>query len=398
MKASRRAREIKYAIRELISLAREISKETGEKIISLASGDPVKYGFFPPKEFLESLLEAINNYDINSYGYFAGEDMLREELAKFENTKINRKIYPDDLLITAGSIEAISAIFLSFFESGDKVLLPDPCYPPYTSLAKLHGLIPTFYPLKEEDEWLIDVDFLEFIIRKEKPRGLVIINPNNPTGAVFSRNLIREIIDLAGEYNILSIFDEVYDKIIFNGDFEKAANLASDIPIIVLNSLSKVFAIPGWRIGYVYKIDREEVLSNAWEGLKKVLMLRISNPRVTQIAAALALNKLNKSSYLERYIKELDERRRFTIKMLRNFNNLTFIEPLGAFYVFPRITSEKWIKKDEELVLELLKKEKVLIVHGSAFGKLGTNHVRLVFLPPKEVIEIALDKLKKVLG
>ena len=397
MKASKRAKEIRYGIRELISLAREISKETGEKIISLASGDPVKYGFSPPKEFLESLVEA-TSYDINSYGNFAGEDILRRELAKLESSKTKRKINSDDLLITAGSIEAISAIFLSFFEPGDKVLLPDPYYPPYASLARLHGLIPIFYPLREEEGWSIDINFLEFIIRKERPKGIVIINPNNPTGTILSRSLIEEIIDLAGEYNILPIFDEVYDEIVFDGNFEKAANLTSDIPIIVLNSLSKTFAIPGWRIGYVYKIDEEGVLSDAWRGLKKVLMLRISNPRITQIAAALALNKLNRSSYLEKYRRELNERRKFAIEMLSSFNHLTFAEPLGAFYIFPRITSGKWVKKDEELVLELLKKEKVLIVHGSAFGKLGISHIRLVFLPPKEIMEIALKKLKKVLG
>jgi len=331
----------------------------------------------------------------NYYSPSLGITELREAIIKLEKAVRGVSIQVEDVVVTNGLSEAIMAIIGALLNPGEKILVPSPTYPPYISATKFFGAIPVEYRTIEEEGWLPDVDDIRKRI-DEKTKAIVIINPNNPTGAVYKSSLLRQIIDIAGEYELSVISDEIYDRLVFEG--ERAPSIAeinTEVPRLVLNGFSKVYLATGWRVGYIYKLDEDGFIDEVWNGIIKYLLIRISG--VTPAQVALARTILSSNNYLMDYLSELKKRRDYAYERIQGIDGLSVIKPKGALYIFPKIETNKYLD-DKEFVINLLKKEKVLVVNGSGFGREGRGHFRAVFLPPIKIQEEAYNRIEKFLS
>ncbi|MEM2509197.1 MAG: aminotransferase class I/II-fold pyridoxal phosphate-dependent enzyme, partial [Candidatus Thermoplasmatota archaeon] len=244
---SNRVKNISYAIREVVVYARQLEKK-GIKVLKMNIGDPIAYDFDTPQHIKEALYKAALNKN-NGYAPSEGYEELREEIAKREKRRNGMNYSMEDICITTGVTEALQIFLSACLNEGDELLVPGPTYPPYNLITSFNGAKPVPYATIEENDWQPDVDDIRKKINK-RTKGIVIINPNNPTGALYSEKTLKEIIDIAGEHNILVVSDEIYDDIFFDAPHVATARLAKDIPILTLNGFSKVYLVPGWRIGY----------------------------------------------------------------------------------------------------------------------------------------------------
>ncbi len=389
IRASERAMGIEYAIRDVVLPARELEKK-GVKVIRLNIGDPGKYDFQPPEHMKEAYCRAIEEGH-NYYGPSEGLPELREAIVQREKRKNGVDITPDDVRVTAAVTEALQFIFGALLNPGDNILVPSPSYPPYVGLVKFYGGIPNEYLTLEENSWQPDIEDMRKRIN-EKTKAIAVINPNNPTGALYEKKTIKAILDLAGEYGLPVISDEIYDLMTYEGKHVSPGSLTKDVPVIVMNGLSKVYFATGWRLGYFYYVDPEEKLAEVREAIDKMARIRICPNTPAQFAAIAGLT--GPTDYLERYMAKLKERRDYIYRRLTEIPGISTTKPQGAFYIFPRIEEHSKWKNDKEFVLDALHEAHVLFVHGSGFGKAGDWHFRIVFLPPVEILEEAMDSFE----
>lgn len=389
--ASSRALKMEYAIRNLVITANKYAEESGKEILRLNIGDPIKFDYETPFHMQEALGKATKQ----GYNYYAnskGLKELREAIIKREKRDNDISLGLDDIRVTNGVSEAIRATFIGAFEANDEILIPGPVYPPYSAFSRLLGVKAIEYECIEEEGWKPNiVDIREKIT--DDTKALLIVNPNNPTGAVYPKETIKRIIDIAGEHDMFLLSDEIYDKILY--DREEAPNTASlseNVPVITFYGLSKVYLAPGWRIGYMYKKDPENRLKNVWEGILKTLLVRLSSNTPSQKAAVKAL--LGKQDHIKEVVEKSKKRRDFVYRRLKEIPDIDAQKPQGAFYIFPRIENEKYKNKDQKFVLDLMKEKQVLFVNGSGFGEHGKNHFRIVFLPPLQILRKAMNRLE----
>ncbi len=389
MKLSRDVLKIEYAIRDILHSAREVEKR-GKELYYFNIGDPDKYDFDTPEFLKAALIEAIKEDKANYYTNSAGDPILREEIVKRQKRLWGTDLEPDDVLITTGVSEAIAFIAASI-APGTEVLVPSPIYPSYLSYLNFHNISPVQYYTSEADNWQPNVED----IRKKitvKTQAIIIINPNNPTGAVYSPKIVKQIADIAGEYNLLIISDEIYDLLTFEGGFRSTASL-TDIPVLELNGISKTLLSPGWRLGWAILRDNEEnAYSDFWEALAKQSRIRLCASSPVQIAVSKILNK--ETNYLTSVIDKLKKRSSYFSQRIQEMDGLSVVPPKGAFYAFPKI--EKDIN-DRQFILNLLQETGVLFVFGSGFGELGKGHFRSVVLPDLNLMEKALNKVESYL-
>lgn len=391
-KVTERVSSIEYAIRDVIEYAKKLEK-TGKKITYLNIGDPVKFDFDTPEHVKLALFEAVKA-GANWYGPSEGLLELREAICKKEKRVNNIDISPENVLVTTGVSEAIFMIMAAIIDKGDEILLPGPTYPPYTSYAKFFEGKPVAYKTIEEDGWKPDVEDIRSKISK-RTRGVVIINPNNPCGAVYDEKTVKKIVDLAAENDLLVLSDEIYDQIVYEEGFVSTAHVAKDYPVVGLNGFSKAYLATGWRLGYFYFHDPEGKLESLKESVNKESRIRLCTNTPVQKAGVAALN--GPQGHITEMVGKLRKRRDYAWKRLNEIEGIGCAKPKGAFYVFPRIhdVGRRW-KTDLEFVLDVLQKTSVLFVHGSGFcNTYGAGHVRIVFLPPIEVLEDAFDMLEK---
>ncbi len=394
MKVSSRVRDVEYAIRDIIVYARELERK-GKDIIYLNIGDPVLYDFKTPKHIKEALTNAVLN-DKNNYAPSEGVKELREAIAEQERKK-GLSANPEDVLVTNGVSEGVDMVMASILEPGDEILVPGPCYPPYSSYAKLYGGKPVEYSSIEEDGWMPDIDDLKAKIN-DKTVAITIINPNNPTGAVYNGKILKELVQVAAENDLYLICDEIYDRVVFDQEFVSIAKYAQDAPLIMLNGFSKVYLMTGLRLGYICMNSNCTMIDDLRENIPKLARVRIASNTPVQIAAVEALR--GPQDHIRDMVSKLRIRRDHLMKRLGAIEGLSCTEPKGAFYVFPKIDldGDRW-KSDADFVIDLLRSTGVLTVHGSGFGKqYGSGHLRIVYLPPVEVLEDAMDRLEKFIG
>jgi aspartate/methionine/tyrosine aminotransferase len=389
MRATMRAMNIDYAIREVTVPARELEK-SGVKVVKLNIGDPNKWDFETPEHVRKALCRAVEECD-NGYTAEEGIPELRKALAEKEKWKNDIDVSPDDIYITNGVSESINNIVAAAINPGDEVLVPGPSYPSYTEYIKYFGGVPVAYKTDEANDWQPDIDDIRSKVG-ERTKAMVIINPNNPTGALYSRKVLKEITDVVAENEILLMSDEIYDMMTFEGEHYSPATLAKDIPMILFNGFSKVDLLPGWRLGYSVFRDPKGELSEIKEGFVKQLRLRLCANHPCQLAVIQALNGPQEHWEATRKLRQRGE---FAYKRLNEIEGISTTKPKGSFYIFPKIHSKKW-RTDKEFVLDVLYNTHVLFVHGSGFDKTyGSMHFRSVFLPPVEVLEDAFDRLDK---
>jgi aspartate/methionine/tyrosine aminotransferase len=392
VKITERVRTIEYAIRDVIVHAKQLEK-TGKKIYYLNIGDPVAFDFDTPKHIKQALIKAVEE-GANSYSASEGLPELRQAISQKEKRVNDITVSPDNIIVTAGISEGIQMVMAALIDAGDEILLPGPTYPPYISYAKFFGGNPVTYETVEEDGWQPNIDDLRRKITA-KTRGIVIINPNNPCGALYEEKIVKQILDLAGEHDLIVLSDEIYDQIVYEKRFISTAHLAKDVPIVGLNGFSKAYLMTGWRLGYLYFLDEQNRLQELKQCIEKEARIRLCANTPVQKAGAVALN--GPQDHIKETIKKLGQRRDYALKRLNAIEGISCAKPEGAFYVFPKIheVGRKW-KTDSEYAIELLKATGVLFVHGSGFDPLyGAGHVRGVFLPPIETLEKALDEVER---
>ncbi|MDC0242117.1 aminotransferase class I/II-fold pyridoxal phosphate-dependent enzyme [Nitrosopumilus sp.] len=387
MKVSKKVMGVEYAIRDIVLAARKV-EQSGMNVDYLNIGDPVQFGFQPPDNVKQALINSINNGE-NYYSTSEGLLELREEISKKENLK-GLSITADDVLITNGVSEGLDMVISSIVEEGDEVLLPGPYYPPYASYVRLHGGIPVEFSVDLNNS-TPDIDDIKSKITS-KTVAICLISPNNPTGVVFNENALRELVDIANEHNLYIICDEIYDQIIFDDKFVGIGKVAGDSPIIILNGFSKVHLMSGWRIGYI-AFNQSPQLESLREHLPKLARVRIATSLPVQHAALESLR--GPQNYINDFVSEMKKHRDLVVKRLNEMPGLSCPNPKGAFYAFPKIEDNRF-GNDKEFVTKLLESKGVLTVHGSGFGEqYGTGHFRLVYLPSLEILDSAMNKIEE---
>ncbi|MBP6021303.1 MAG: aminotransferase class I/II-fold pyridoxal phosphate-dependent enzyme [Candidatus Methanomethylophilaceae archaeon] len=389
MKASRRAMGMDYAIREVVVPA-DAAAKAGKKLYRLNIGDPNKWDFETPEYFKNTLREAVDNTD-NGYGDSQGNLNLRQAIVDRELEKNDVHITSDDVYVTSGVSECINVMMATLLEPGDEVLVPGPGYPSYAQYINFYeGRIVPYRQIENED-WRPDIDMMRSRIT-DRTKAIVVINPNNPTGAVYKEKDLRAIADLAGEFNIPLVSDEIYDKIAFGGEMFSLSRVSDDISRIILNGFSKVNLMPGWRVGYCYFMDKNGLMDEIRDGMMKQFRARICPNVPCQEAARVSLQ--GPQDYIVDMNRKLKEREAFSYKRLNEIPGIRVERARGALYMFPKIDLTDW-KTDKEFVFDLIKEEGVVFVHGSGFcSEFGVGHVRTILLPPKNTLEEAYDRLE----
>jgi alanine-synthesizing transaminase len=391
IKVTSRASNIEYAIRDVIPYAEQLVKE-GRKIYYLNIGDPAAFDFQVPPHVKDALCKALQE-DNNYYSPSEGLLELREAVVNKEKRVNNVDITAKDVLITEGISEGIQMSLAAIVERGDEILFPGPTYPPYSSYTKFFDGSPVAYETVESENWQPNVDDLRKKISK-KTRALVIINPNNPTGAVYGRKMIKEMLDVAAEHKLLVLSDEIYDQITYSDNFVSTASLAKDVPVLGFNGFSKAYQMTGLRLGYLYFKGAEGELDELRQGIEKECRIRLCANTPVQKAGAAALN--GPQDHIKGVVEKLRQRRDYSCNRLNEIEGISSSRPEGAFYIFPKIhgVGTRW-KTDMEFVIDLLKQTGVLIVNGSGFDPLyGKGHARAVFLPPIPELEKAFDAIE----
>ncbi len=392
IEASRRSQGVSYAIREVVVPAKKLEKQ-GVEVLHLNIGDPNKYDFDTPQHIKDALYEAANQGH-NGYAPSEGYKELRDAIVDREKKRNNIDYKSDDVCITTGVTESLQILLNATLNPNDELLIPGPTYPQYSLITLFNDAKPIPYRCIETEGWQPDVYDIRKKISK-RTKGLVIINPNNPTGALYSKKVIKEILDIAGEYQVPVISDEIYDDITFDNKQYATASLAKDVPTITFNGFSKVYLVPGWRIGYILFHHSGE-LDEIQDAFMRIARSRLCANSVCQIACIQALK--GPQNHIQKMNEKLRQRRDFSYKRLNEINGISTAKPDGAFYIFPKIEAiEKgnW-KDDKEFVLDLLHETHVLVVHGSGFcSTYGNGHFRAVILPQMEILEKSFDKLEK---
>ncbi len=389
IQVSRRAAEMNYAIREVAVPAAKLAAE-GRKLCMFNIGDPNKWDFETPSYFKTALRKSVDHTD-NGYGDSQGNPEFRNAIVDREYEKHGVRIQSKDIFVTSGVGEAINLLMGALVEGGDEILVPGPGYPSYMQYINFFGGKTVPYRMIEEEDWRPDVDMLRSRIT-DKTKAIVVINPNNPTGAVFSEKDLRDIGDIAAEFELPIISDEIYDKIT-EVDFFSMSRLPSDVSRIVLNGFSKVNLMPGWRVGYGYVMDESGMLSDVMDGVMKQCRARICPNVPCQWAAQASLQ--GPQDYIVDMNRRLRDRAEFSYERLNEIPGISVNKPKGAFYMFPKVELTDW-KSDKEFVLNLMEEEGVVFVHGSGFcEEFGQGHFRTITLPRVEILADAYDKLER---
>jgi len=376
--AAHRLDNVRYAIRDLAVIADSVAKQ-GHKVLALNVGDPNIFDFQTPPHVIEAAYKAMrdgkNGY-APSPGIPEAVEAIRGEAARKGITSLQ------DVFVTSGASEAVDICLTALLNPGDDILTPCPDYPLYSAVLAKLGVPLNTYLLNEDDAWQPDLVDLGQKIHS-RTRAIVLINPNNPTGAVCSRRMLERIAELARRYNLVIFSDEIYDKLMLDGDPHVAmAAVAPDVPVVTFGGLSKNYLAPGWRIGWGMVSGDAAAVKPYVEGIHRLLRARLSANHPEQYAIKPALE--GSQDHLVEANQKLRSRRDLTMKSCNSIPRMSCVAPRGAFYAFPRINIPEG---DEVFVKELILQKHVVVVHGSGFGqKPGTQHFRIVFLPDEPTL------------
>lgn len=376
--AASRLANVRYAIRDLACVADEVVKQ-GHKVLPLNIGDPLSFDFQTPPHIIDAVHKAMRD---GKNGYAPSEgvpealEAIRAEAARKGITAVQ------DVFVTSGVSETVDVCLSALMNAGDDFLTPSPDYPLYSALLCKLGNRLNAYDLNEEDGWQPELADIESKITP-RTRGIVIINPNNPTGSLCTRQMLEQIAELARRHNLLVFSDEIYDKLILDGTQHIAfAAVAPDVPCVTFGGMSKNYLVPGWRIGWGIVSGEASAVKPYTEGVHRLLRARLCANHPEQYAIKAALE--GPQDHLVEVQRKLRSRRDLTQKWCEATPRVSCVQPRGAFYAYPRIDIPE---SDEVFVKELIRRKHVMVVHGSGFGqKAGTQHFRIVFLPDEQTL------------
>jgi alanine-synthesizing transaminase len=384
--AALRTYEIKYAIRDIIVLANQVAK-TGKKMLYMNIGDPNEYGHKTPLHIIEGIHQAmLDNH--NGYSPSSGIPSAIEAINQDAKNKGIDNIL--DTFVTTGASEAIEICLTALLNRGENFLMPTPGYPLYTAVQAKLELEPNPYYLDENNGWQPDIEDIKSKINS-KTKAIVIINPNNPTGSVCNKETLVEIAKIAVENNLLLIADEIYDKLLFDGNKHVSiASLNKDLSCVTFSGLSKNYVAPGFRIGWGIASGHKDKMNEFLEAVNRILRARVCANHPIQYAIPIALN--GDQSHLTEMNALLMKRRDLVLDKIAGIEGISLVKPGGAFYAFPSID----VKDDSHFAMELLKQTGVVVVPGSGFGqKPGSHHFRIVILPDENTISSSFDLIKE---
>ncbi len=391
IRVSARSKHLKPALQPPRQLIKEL-KASDKQIHYLNIGDPNVFDFDIPtylkKRAAEVALEGSGHYS----GPFGDED-LREAIVKREKKKNNLDLTIDDVIVTLGISEAIKVLFGALIDPGDEILVPGPTFPPYRDRIKYFGGKPVAYRTIEENGWNPDVDDLREKIT-DRTRAIVIINPNNPTGAVYPRNILEEMVGAAEEKELFIISDEVYDDLVYGETpYIGVSSLTKNVPVIGFNGFSKVYSACGWRVGYMSFHDPTNRLRDLKNTIIDDLGERLSACTLTMKACAVAFS--GPQNHIKEMTEKLKKRAEFYHKRFKEMPGIEAQKPEGAFYIFPSYPGGVW-KTDYEFRDDVLKNTGIVFAPGNGFCPIyGDHHFRSVTLPPIGMMEEPLNKLEK---
>jgi alanine-synthesizing transaminase len=385
IRTARRVDRFTYAIRNIVVEAKKV-EQAGTPVRYLNIGDPIQFGFATPPHLIEAVAQAMRDGH-NNYTASAGIVEAREAVAAdFAARGVN--VSPDRVLITSGTSEGIELALTAIVDEGDSVLVPSPTYPLYTAVLAKIGAEPQYYRTDPSNEWLPDLDHLRRLITP-RTRALVVIDPNNPTGAIYPDATRRALIEIADRHGLLILADEVYGDLAYHGPVAPMATLDLDAPIISYSSLSKAYLAPGWRAGWM-AVGSTPRLDGALAAIKKLADGRLCSPGPMQYGVVAAMT--GDRSHQEAFRRALVERATLTTERLNAIDGITCVAPKGAFYAMPKVDLPPG-RTDADYVLALLRATGILCVYGSGFGAAPEDgFFRVVFLAsPSELDAIYTD-------
>ena len=389
--------DVCYDIRGPVLVAANRLEAEGNNIIKLNIGNPAPWGFSAPEEILRDVVRNIPQSQgyCDSQGLFAARKAVMQYCQQVAIPDVD----VEHVYIGNGVSELVVMSMQALVNDGDEILIPAPDFPLWTAAVNLCGGKPVHYLCDEEDDWQPNLQDLRSKITPNT-KGLVIINPNNPTGAVYRPPMLGALIEIAREFDLVVLADEIYDKILFDeASYTPLASLADDLLVLTFSGLSKSYRVAGFRTGWLIVSGARDRAQDYIEGLNILASMRLCANVPSQHAIQTALGGHQSIYDLTRPGGRLFEQRNVAWQRLNEIDGISCVKPKGALYLFPKIDVDKFaVADDERFVLDFLLAEKVLMVHGSGFNWPGPDHFRLVFLPHVEQIHEAMDRLERFLA
>ena len=395
---SSKLKDVLYEIRGQALVEADRLENEGHTILKLNTGNPAVFGFDAPFQIVRDMIEAVPQ----AHGYSDSRGIIsarRAVVYRYEQDPTFPPFGPDDVYLGNGVSELITMVMQALLDEGDEVLIPAPDYPLWTAMTSLGGGTPVHYLADEQTGWQPDLDDIRARVTP-RTKAIVVINPNNPTGAVYSREVLAGIADIARENSLLVLSDEIYDRILFDGaQHVPMASVASDLLVLTFNGLSKTYRVAGYRSGWLVITGPKDHARGFIEGITLLASTRLCPNVPAQHAVQAALSGVQSIDALIAPAGRLHEQRDAAWEALEAIPGVSCVKPEGALYAFPRLDPEVYeIRDDARLVYDFLVAEHVLLVQGTGFNWPTPDHLRIVTLPEARVLTEAIERLGNFLS
>ncbi len=372
-------------------------EENGISILKLNIGNPAPFGFQAPEDLILKMAENLRYTE----GYSDSKGLLsaRQAIAGYCKKKNIPNVGVNDIYTGNGVSELIVMVMQGLLNDGDEILMPAPDYPLWTAAANLAGGKPVHYVCDEQSNWYPDMDDIRRKIT-DKTKGIVVINPNNPTGSLYPKEVLEQIVEIAREHELIIFADEIYDRLVMDGkEHVSIASLAPDLFCITMNGLSKSHKIAGFRMGWMCLSGDKSKVKGYIEGLNMLSSMRLCSNVPAQAIVEIALQNVDEPDEMILPGGRIYEQREFIYRALNDIPGISATKPDAAFYIFPKIDTARFqIHNDEQFCLDFLKQQQVLLVHGGGFNLETPDHFRVVYLPEMEVLKNSMNKLELFLS
>jgi alanine-synthesizing transaminase len=389
---SRKLTNVCYDVRGAVLERAQQLEEEGNRVIKLNIGNPAPFGFEAPEEIVQDVIR--NLRDASGYSDSRGLFSARKAIMHYTQQKGVRDVQLEDIYLGNGVSELIVMTMQGLLNNGDEVLVPTPDYPLWTAAVSLSGGVPRHYLCDEQSEWIPDLDDIRSKVNANT-RAIVVINPNNPTGALYPPSLLAEILEIARQHELVVYADEIYDKVLYDGRSHTAiASLADDILCVTFGGLSKNYRSCGYRAGWMIVSGDKRHAGDYIEGLTILASMRLCANVPGQHAIQTALGGYQSIEDLVAPTGRLSRQRDLAYELLSEIPGVSCVKPKAAMYLFPRLDPEIYpIEDDEAFILELLESQHVLLVQGSGFNWPNPDHFRVVFLPHEDDLRDAIGRI-----
>ncbi|MDO7644463.1 MAG: pyridoxal phosphate-dependent aminotransferase [Reinekea forsetii] len=394
IKKSDKLANIFYEIRGPVLDEASRMEDEGQRILKLNIGNPKPFGFDAPDEIIQDVIKNLPHSE--GYSESKGIYSARKAVMQYYQQQRVHNVDVDDVYLGNGASELIHLACTAIVNTGDEVLVPAPDYPLWTGAVTLGGGKAVHYRCDEQADWFPDIEDIKAKINS-RTRAIVVINPNNPTGAVYSKALLLEIVELARQHDLIILADEIYDKILYDGAVHHClAALSHDVLTLTFNGLSKAYRLCGWRSGWMLISGPKHMAKDLIQGFNMLSSMRLCPNVPAQYAIQTSLGGYQTINDLTAPGGRMYEQRNQSVAAINAIPGLSVVNPKGALYLFVKMDKRKFgLSNDEQMALDLLRQEKILVVHGRGFNYPDVDHFRMVFLPPKDVLMEATERMAR---